>query len=88
MPPDDNGNMHSIRNHTVLIHGSPLHPSSIQHFFSFFKTLTGKKVQVELKNDIILQGYLHTVDQYMNLKLRDMTVTEPDKYPHLVRLDL
>ena len=38
-------------------------------FFSFFKTLVGKEVIVELKNDIKLKGTLHSVDQYLNVKL-------------------
>ena len=59
-----------------------------QHFFSFFKTLVGKKVIIELKNDLALRGTLHSVDQYLNIKLTDMEVVEPEKYPHLVRPDV
>ncbi|GAB5368346.1 hypothetical protein AAMO2058_001311700 [Amorphochlora amoebiformis] len=53
-------------------------------FLSFFKTLIGKIIIVELKNDLALKGILHSVDQYLNIKLNDMTVVDPEKYPHLV----
>ncbi len=56
----------------------------LQHFFSFFKTLTGKNVTVELKNELVLRGKLYSVDQYLNIKLTNMTVAEPEKHPHLV----
>ncbi|GMI32548.1 hypothetical protein TrCOL_g1201 [Triparma columacea] len=52
-------------------------------FFSFFKTLIGKTVAVELKNDVILTGTLHSCDQYLNLKLSSVTVVNGDKYPQL-----
>jgi small nuclear ribonucleoprotein (snRNP)-like protein len=55
-----------------------------QHFLSFFKTLIGKVIIVELKNDLALKGILHSVDQYLNIKLNEMTVVDPKKYPHLV----
>jgi len=54
-----------------------------QQFFHFFRTLVGKPIVVELKNDISLQGRLHSVDQYLNIKLDDMQVLEPEKHPHL-----
>ena len=79
----------------------------IQLFFSFFKSLLGKLIIVELKNDLALQGKaiyhnlsrlsvtynsvpcmltgtLHSVDQYLNIKLTNMTVVDPKKYPQLV----
>ncbi|KAI9651998.1 MAG: U6 snRNA-associated Sm-like protein LSm2 [Alyxoria varia] len=60
-------------------------------FFSFFKTLVDTPVTVELKNDICLRGTLKSVDQYLNIKLDDVSVTGSDnegnsnevKYPHL-----
>jgi small nuclear ribonucleoprotein (snRNP)-like protein len=55
-----------------------------QLFYSFFKTLIGQEVLVELKNDLAMRGVLHSVDQFLNIKLRDITVVEADKYPHLV----
>ncbi|KAL7579327.1 hypothetical protein ACA910_014005 [Epithemia clementina (nom. ined.)] len=55
-------------------------------FLSFFKTLVGKEIAVELKNDIVLTGILHSVDQYLNVKLIDVRVVEPQKYPQLTAL--
>lgn len=40
---------------------------------------------MELKNDIQLRGTLKSVDQYLNIKLDDISVVEELKYPHLVR---
>jgi len=54
-------------------------------FFSFFKTLVNHTVTVELKNDISIRGTLKSVDQYLNIKLDDITVLDELKYPHLVR---
>uniref|UniRef100_A0A3B4GQZ5 LSM2 homolog, U6 small nuclear RNA and mRNA degradation associated n=1 Tax=Pundamilia nyererei TaxID=303518 RepID=A0A3B4GQZ5_9CICH len=53
-------------------------------FYSFFKSLVGKDVVVELKNDLSICGTLHSVDQYLNIKLTDISVTDPEKYPHMV----
>ncbi|XP_048148990.1 U6 snRNA-associated Sm-like protein LSm2 isoform X1 [Corvus hawaiiensis] len=50
-------------------------------FYSFFKSLVGKDVVVELKNDLSICGTLHSVDQYLNIKLTDISVTDPEKYP-------
>ncbi|GLH14181.1 U6 snRNA-associated Sm-like protein LSm2 [Gryllus bimaculatus] len=44
----------------------------------------GKDVVVELKNDLSICGTLHSVDQYLNIKLTDISVTDPDKYPHML----
>jgi U6 snRNA-associated Sm-like protein LSm2 len=52
-------------------------------FFSFFKTLTNHVLTVELKNDISIRGTLKSVDQYLNIKLDDITVLDELKYPHL-----
>jgi small nuclear ribonucleoprotein (snRNP)-like protein len=57
-----------------------------QLFFSFFKTLVGKEVTVELKNGLAIRGTLHSVDQYHNLKLNDIAVEDADKHPHMVRV--
>eukprot|EP01122_Echinamoeba_exundans_P004267 TRINITY_DN14282_c0_g1_i1.p1 TRINITY_DN14282_c0_g1~~TRINITY_DN14282_c0_g1_i1.p1 ORF type:complete len:104 (+),score=26.43 TRINITY_DN14282_c0_g1_i1:15-326(+) len=53
-------------------------------FYSFFKSLVGKEIIVELKNDMSVKGVLVAVDQYLNLKLSDIKVVEEDKYPHLM----
>jgi U6 snRNA-associated Sm-like protein LSm2 len=38
---------------------------------------------VELKNDISIRGTLKSVDQYLNIKLDDITVLDELRYPHL-----
>ena len=43
-----------------------------------------EEVVVELKNDLSICGTLHSVDQYLNIKLTDISVTDPDKYPHML----
>jgi U6 snRNA-associated Sm-like protein LSm2 len=55
-------------------------------FYSFFKTLVDQEVTVELKNDLTIKGILKSVDQFLNIKLDDITVLEENKYPHLVPL--
>ena len=52
-------------------------------FFSFFKTLVGKKVMIELKNDLTLVGTLHSVDQYLNVKLEEVQIVDQKKFPQL-----
>ncbi|KRY69989.1 U3 small nucleolar RNA-associated protein 15 -like protein [Trichinella pseudospiralis] len=47
-------------------------------------SLIGKEVVVELKNDLSITGNLHSVDQYLNLRLNDVSISDPEKYPHLV----
>lgn len=42
------------------------------------------EVTVELKNDISIRGTLKSVDQFLNIKLVDISVLEELKYPHLV----
>eukprot|EP00064_Thunnus_orientalis_P003657 superscaffoldBa00000309_g3668 len=56
-------------------------------FYSFFKSLVGKDVVVELKNDLslrILTSSLFSMFQYLNIKLTDISVTDPEKYPHML----
>eukprot|EP00947_MAST-08B_sp_MAST-8B-sp1_P000051 g51.t1 len=53
-------------------------------FYSFFKTLVGKQVAVELKNDLALQGTLHSVDQYLNVKLENVSVVDEARFPQLL----
>jgi U6 snRNA-associated Sm-like protein LSm2 len=55
-------------------------------FYSFFKTLVGEEVAVELKNDVVMTGTLQSVDQYLNIKLSAVSVVNKDKYPQLVRI--
>ncbi|GFH07376.1 U6 snRNA-associated Sm LSm2, partial [Haematococcus lacustris] len=46
-------------------------------------TLVGKEVTVELKNDLAITGTLHSVDQYLNIKLVDTRAVNEVKYPHM-----
>lgn len=76
---------HSSPSHKLQ---SSLHDFSPPHllkmlFFSFFKTLVDHEVTVELKNDISIRGTLKSVDQFLNIKLDDISVVEELKYPHL-----
>lgn len=41
---------------------------------------------MELKNDVVLTGTLHSVDQYLNIKLLNVSVVQPEKYPQLTAL--
>jgi small nuclear ribonucleoprotein (snRNP)-like protein len=42
------------------------------------------QVTVELKNDLAITGILHSVDQYLNIKLTNTHVQNETKYPHMV----
>ena len=55
----------------------------IMLFYSFFKTLVGKQITVELKNDLEIRGTLVSVDQYLNIKLESVSVLDEEKYPHM-----
>ena len=57
-------------------------------FFQLFQQLVESKseVIVELKNDLQIKGKLQSVDQYLNVKLMNVTIENPEKYPHLVSL--
>ncbi|EEH59503.1 uncharacterized protein MICPUCDRAFT_13695, partial [Micromonas pusilla CCMP1545] len=52
-------------------------------FYSYFKTLMGKQVTVELKNDLAITGLLRSVDQYLNIKLQETVVVDEARYPHM-----
>lgn len=52
-------------------------------FYSFFNTLIGHSVTVELKNDLTITGKLVSVDQFLNIKLNDISVLDHQKYPHM-----
>lgn len=54
-------------------------------FYSFFKTLVGQPITVELKNDLSIKGTLVSVDQFLNIKIDDAKVTDEAKFPHMVR---
>ena len=88
---DDRG---PTRPRPSIIHPASHPPSHHHHhtqpqlFYSFFKKLVGKEVAVELKNDVELTGRLHSVDQYLNIKLEDVQVVKKERYPQLVRLSV
>jgi U6 snRNA-associated Sm-like protein LSm2 len=42
------------------------------------------QVTLELKNDLAITGTLHSVDQYLNVKLTNTRVANEAKYPHMV----
>ena len=55
-------------------------------FYSMFKTLVGKEIAVELKNDVALTGTLHSIDQYLNIKLLDARVVDALRRPGRLHL--
>jgi len=57
----------------------------LQLFYSFFKTLVGQAVTVELKNDMAITGVLVSVDQFLNIKLENIKVVDEERFPHMVR---
>lgn len=42
------------------------------------------QVTLELKNDLAITGTLHSVDQYLNIKLNNVRVVNEQKYPHML----
>jgi U6 snRNA-associated Sm-like protein LSm2 len=52
-------------------------------FFSFFKTLKGERIVVELKSDMQIEGTMESIDQYLNIKLTDIRVLDEQRFPHL-----
>jgi small nuclear ribonucleoprotein (snRNP)-like protein len=71
-------------NHRKCVHPHSTTRANSVVFYSFFKTLVDQEVTVELKNDLTIKGILKSVDQFLNIKLDDITVLEENKYPHLV----
>ncbi len=50
-------------------------------FYSFFKTLVGKQITVELKNDLAIVGTLHSVDQARSARARRLRAyREPTRH--------
>ena len=52
-------------------------------FLQLFRTLEGKKVVVELRNDVVIEGTLQTADQFHNLRLIDVKVLHSADCPML-----
>ena len=63
---------------------APVNSIYLQLFYSFFKTLIGQPVTVELKNEMAIKGTLVSVDQFLNFKLDAIKVTDEAAYPHMV----
>lgn len=68
-----------------------LNQTTIQIFLSFFKTLVGKEIAVELKNNVVMIGTLHSADPYLNIKLLNVKIVDDSdaskkKYPQLTSL--
>jgi len=56
-------------------------------FYSFFKTLAvegNTEVSVELKNDLILIGTLHSVDQFLNIRLTNVRAADVKQHPYIM----
>lgn len=53
-------------------------------FYSFFKTLVGSEVTVELKNDLQIRGILHSVDQFLNIRLTDVKAVDAKQHPYIM----
>lgn len=45
-------------------------------FFSLFKTLVDQEVTIELKNNLKLTGTIKSVDQFLNIKLDNISTPE------------
>ncbi|EJW03016.1 hypothetical protein EDEG_02598 [Edhazardia aedis USNM 41457] len=41
-------------------------------FYSYFATKIGNKIEIELKNDLVIRGILLSVDTFLNFKLTDI----------------
>lgn len=80
--------INSIESNSALLLDSPYlssHPlRSIQLIFSAFKTLTNQQVTIELKNDLAITGTLKSVDQFLNFRLDQIKVEDPERWPHMV----
>lgn len=55
-------------------------------FYSFFKTLVGKEVSVELKNDLVIRGNLHSVDQFLNIRLSNIRTADVKQHPYIMNV--
>ncbi|KAF6000591.1 U6 snRNA-associated Sm-like protein LSm2 [Cyanidiococcus yangmingshanensis] len=47
-------------------------------FTAILQTLIGEEITVELKNDLCIRGRLTAVDQYLNVRLAQIHVSNPD----------
>ncbi|EPR78961.1 LSM domain-containing protein, partial [Spraguea lophii 42_110] len=57
-------------------------------FYTFFKTLIGKRLCFELKNTMIIVGRLESVDNFLNIKISMIKMIEPIDNPILNNLEV
>ncbi len=76
--------------HVTVLQQSRAYATEQMLFYSFFKTLVDTEVTVELKNDLCIKGTLSSVDQFLNIKLRDITVLEElvNYYSQIIDFDM
>ncbi|OIR58804.1 MAG: U6 snRNA-associated Sm-like protein LSm2 [Amphiamblys sp. WSBS2006] len=55
-------------------------------FHSMLKTFVGKRVTVELKNNLSFSGRLSAVDPFLNLKLDCVCTQEKEALPYIASL--
>mmetsp|Transcript_22277 Transcript_22277/g.63729 ORF Transcript_22277/g.63729 Transcript_22277/m.63729 type:complete len:99 (-) Transcript_22277:27-323(-) len=57
-------------------------------FYSFFRELVERQalVTVELKDDLRITGNLQAADQFLNVTLANVTVSDPERYAHLLSI--
>jgi hypothetical protein len=52
---------------------------------AIFACKTASNTEVSFRSFLnSICGTLHSVDQYLNIKLTDINVMDPEKYPHMV----
>jgi small nuclear ribonucleoprotein (snRNP)-like protein len=51
-----------------------------------FKTLVGKYITIELKNDLVMSGELDSIDPYLNMKLTKIHVLDEANHPQMVAM--
>jgi U6 snRNA-associated Sm-like protein LSm2 len=55
-------------------------------FAQLFQDLIGNRVIIELKNDVIMKGILHSSDSFLNLRLVEIEVLNSPLFPQLPRI--
>lgn len=55
-------------------------------FQSFFKTLYGQTIIIELKNNVVMKGQIESCDLYFNTKLVDIEVLNRSAFPQLPKI--
>ena len=65
---------------------SPLNTlKRIKTFLTFLLTLvSAHKLSISLKNDMMIEGNLESVDQRLNIQLDDIDVVDTENNPYLV----